>query len=527
VNTNNNQLNQMPPIPMASPPMLVQPMSQGGIAGTQRFISNNRGRILTVQQERTVPLWLTSKSAVFFFVAMIACWAAYGFMPEFTLWIIASISVVLFFYGCSSMSRSLSRTSERHFVRNVFIVGFIIRLLWVLYCYFFFNPEYYNNVYGDDADTGWYMDFGRDFADWFRGQKQISFGRLMDDWTMAVDDMGYPIWLAIVYFLTFGSSDVFIPFVVKSALGAYCAVSIYRIAKRHYGVGVGRMAALFVIFNPNMIFWCASMMKEAEMVFLCCLCVDLVDRTFTSGQKLSFKGLLPGVLVGMVLFFFRAPLAIVLFLAMFAHIVMASGKVMGAGKKIIAGLMVGVVLLIGMGDSLRTQAESIVEDVQSDKQNVNMEWRAERKGGNAYAKYASAAIFAPLIFTIPFPTFNAASSEQIIQQILSGGNYIKNILSFFVIYVIIVMLLSGEWRRHVFILAYTLGYLACLVLSSFAHSSRFHMPIWPFLLLFAALGIQMGKTTPRIRRWYPIVLAVEVVACLAWNWFKLKGRGMI
>ena len=89
------------------------------------------------------------------------------------------------------------------------------------------------------------------------------------------------------------------------------------------------------------------------------------------------------------------------------------------------------------------------------------------------------------------------------------------------------MLISGEWRKHVFILAYTLGYLASLALSNFAHSSRFHMPIWPFLMMFAAYGIQMAKANVKYRRWFTIALVAEVFICLVWNWFKLKGRGMI
>ena len=183
--------------------------------------------------------------------------------------------------------------------------------------------------------------------------------------------------------------------------------------------------------------------------------------------------------------------------------------------------------MIGIGDSMITQAEGMMDRVQSDDQKINMEWRGTRKGGNSFAKYAGAAVFAPLIFTIPFPSFNVALESQILQRQLSGGSYIKNIFSFFVIWVMITLLLSGEWRQHVFILAYTLGYLASLVLSKFAQSGRFHMPVWPFLMLFAAYGIQLAKTNPKMRKWFPIALGIEVVACLVWNWFKLKGRGMI
>jgi len=69
--------------------------------------------------------------------------------------------------------------------------------------------------------------------------------------------------------------------------------------------------------------------------------------------------------------------------------------------------------------------------------------------------------------------------------------------------------------------------LVTLVLSNFAQSSRFHMPIWPMLMLFAAYGIQMAKTHPRMRRIFPLILMVEVIICLAWNWYKLAGRGMV
>ena len=93
--------------------------------------------------ELTIPVWLTGKALVFFFVAIFACWGVFGHVPEFDLWLIASISVVLFLYGGQSMSVSWNRKRERTFVKNVFIAGLIIRLGWVLYCYFVFNPAQY------------------------------------------------------------------------------------------------------------------------------------------------------------------------------------------------------------------------------------------------------------------------------------------------------------------------------------------------------------------------------------------------
>jgi len=476
----------------------------------------------------TIPNWLIGKSIVFFFVAFGLCTFVFGYPMEFRDAFIAGISVVLFFYGGLSMSKTWERKKSKVFVRNIFVAGFAVRLLWVLYCYFIFNPNYHGNTFGITSDVEWYMPYGKAIAEWLTGDSMATFADLRAEWGGHIDDVGYPIWLAIVNILMGGESDVFMPFVFKCIASAYCSVCIYHVAKRHFGEGVARMAAIFVCVNPNMIYWCGNMFKEAEMVFLCCLCVDLVDQAFSSKKPLTFQTLLPGVLAGSGLFFFRAALAVVIFLAMGAHIVMASQRVMSTGKKVLAGVMVVVTLLVGIGDSLRSQTESMMNRVQSDSQKTNMEWRSEREDGyNTFAKYASAAVFAPLIFTIPFPSFNVAEEGQVLQRQLSGGSYIKNVLSFFVIMVMLMMLISGEWRQHVFILAYTVGYLVTLVLSEFAQSGRFHMPIWPMLMLFAAYGIQIAKKNGRMKRWYTIVLVLEVVACLAWNWYKLAGRGLI
>lgn len=476
----------------------------------------------------TIPNWLTGKSIVFFFVAMIACFAAFGYPMLFRDAFIAGLSVVLFFYGAMSMSKNWARKRDRTFVRNIFVAGLLVRLIWVFYCYFIFNPDYYGTVHGESADVEWYMPYGKAIAEWITGESRITFEELRTQWGSQIDDIGYPLWLAVIHILTDGESDVFIPFVIKAIVSAYCSICIYHVAKRHFGEGVARMAGIFVALNPNMIYWCGNMFKETEMVFLCCVFVDQTDKAVSSPKGLTIQSLLPGILAGFSLFFFRAALGAVAFAAILAHVVMASRRVMSMWKKIIAGMLAVVTLLVGMGDSLREQTKTMVDTAQTDYQQKNMEWRAERKdGGNSFAKYAGKAVFAPLIFTIPFPSFNVALESQVLQRQLSGGSYIKNIISFFVIMVMFMMLISGEWRRHVFILAYTVGYHVVLALSPFAQSGRFHMPVIPMLMLFAAYGIQIAKTNGKIKRWFPIALVLEVVICLAWNWFKLKGRGMI
>lgn len=480
-----------------------------------------------LKRENSLPNWLIERSMGFFFISLFACWLAWGYIPKYDLIFTAIISIVLFFFVGRHMSNKFSLLGEKKFLRSVFTVGFVVRILWVLYLFFIFNPRYYGNMYGSDADTGWYMDFGKNLAEWISWNSTLSLAEIIKINGAAIDDVAYPMLLGVEYLLTGGISDVLFPFFVKSILGAYCAIYAYRITKRHFGKGAARMAAIFVCLNPNIIFWCGSMMKEADMVFFCCLAVDKFDEALSSNSQLTIKSLIPGILSGFVLLFMRTTLGLALFAAVMVHVLMADKRIISRGKKIFIGVLVAVVLTITVGDQLLNQSKGYLDNVRSGGQAQNMEWRSTRVGGNSFAKYASATVFAPLIFTLPFPTFNQAYAEQYVQVQLSGGYFIKNILSFFVIIVLIQFLITGEWRKHVLLIGYTCAYLVVLVFSGFAQSGRFHMPIWPMLMIFAAHGVQLAKRDKKMRKWFMYTLYIEVFICLAWNWFKLAGRGMI
>lgn len=480
-----------------------------------------------LKREHSLPNWLIGNSIGFFFISLFTCWLAWGYVPQYDLIFTAVISIVLFFFVGKSMSNQFSLLGEKTFLRSIFTVGFVVRILWILYMFFVFNPRYYGTRFGSTADVEWFMGFGKYLSEWISGNSMHTLAEIIDINMSAIDDVAYPMILGIEYLLTGGISDVLIPYIIKSILGACCAIYAYRIAKRHFGEGAARIAAIFVCLNPNIIYWCGTMMKEAEMVFFCCLAVDKFDEALSSNSQLTIKSLLPGILSGFVLLFMRTTLGLALFAAVMVHIVLADKRIISTGKKIFMGALMVLVLSVVVGDHLIEQSKGYIEKANSDYQHKNMEWRSERVGGNSFAKYATAGVFAPLIFTIPFPTFNQAYEAQLLQIQLSGGSYIKNILSFFVIIVLIQFIISGEWRKHVFILGYTCAYLLVLVFSGFAQSGRFHMPIWPMLMIFAAYGIQLARTHKRMRKWFTYVLYMEVFVCLVWNWFKLAGRGLI
>jgi hypothetical protein len=156
---------------------------------------------------------------------------------------------------------------------------------------------------------------------------------------------------------------------------------------------------------------------------------------------------------------------------------------------------------------------------RTESQASGYEWRAET---NSFAKYASATVFAPLIFTIPFSSMVATPGQEN-QLMMNGANFIKNIMSGLTILALFLLLMRGDWRKHVLPIAVLVGYLVVLVFSNFAHSERFHFPILALELMFAAYGVT--QLTNKHKRWYVIWLIGIAVANIVWAWVKLAGRG--
>ena len=460
---------------------------------------------------------------LFFFVLILTniVWNQYALSISYIL--VSSISIILFFYGANVLTKKWGAYSPAVFIKKVFQVGLIVRLIWCLFIYYF-NIDHYGTPIGSLEDTEFYMSVAKECAESLANGSFAFLDVWFNNYDVALDDIGYPIFLGLQYLVTFNISDVVIPFIFKSILGAYSCVLIYKVAKRHFGEAVGRIAGIMCMFYPQMIYWCGGMMKEAEMVFLCCWFVERMDAVFMSKQ-LNWKALINGTLLAVSLYLFRSALGIVAFGVIFIALLLSDKTFIKGTQKIIVSIVVVLVMFLSIGGQMKSQFDVMYGKVIGDAQTENMEWRSNRKGGNEFAKYAGAAVFAPLIVTIPFPTMVAANPNQVYQMQMAGGNFIKNVISFFVIFVLFWLVFNKEWRKHAFILFFMLGYLAVLVVSGYAQSARFHMPIMPLEVLFAAYGIVILPKNKR--HWFNYALIFEFVVCIAWQWFKLKGRGLI
>ena len=436
------------------------------------------------------------------------------------LFIFGIVSVVAFFYGSFSLSKKWINLTPKSYEKKLFKVAFVIRLIYVILIYFL-NYELYGTFHeSNGGDIGFYMDTPLHAVS-LVGKYNII--ELWHSWDIQYDDMGYMLYLLCLY-LVFGDiSTVIIPLVIKAYLGALTCVFISRMATNHFGRNVGYMTGIFCALQFNMIWWCGSMMKETEMLFILVYFLSSMDEIITK-NKFSTQKIILLTLVGLSLFLFRTVLGLIAFAAILITLIMGSNRLRSASKRFLTIGLVASVLLFVMADTFSEQIESTLNAADSSYQGKNREWHSKREGGNAFAKYAGAAVFAPLIFTIPFPTMVYTQLGQEMQMQAHGGYFIKNVLSFFVIFVMFYLLKTKQWKHHLLPITFMCGYLAALVLSVFAQSGRFHLMIIPFEMMFAAYGISM--LNKKGIKWFQYALIFECVVCIAWSWFKLAGRGL-
>ena len=477
-----------------------------------------------------MPRKISNMGMITYLLAMMACTMAYSrHILDWKWWIFGMVSVFGFFYFANLQTKLWINLRPITFTKKLFWSAFVLRVVWVLVSYFLYNQWTGTPFSIGAGDELFYDEVGHYGADLIRDGNWKIYQEIVDYSNAAFSDMGYPLYLSILYWIFFDS--ILIVRIIKAALSAWTAVLVYKLAARNFGEQTGRITGVFCMLMPNLIYYCSFQLKEVEMVFLAMLFVERADFLLRKG-KLTLLPTAALMLIPLFLFMIRTTLAATLVLAFFCTLLFTTGRVVGWGKRILLIIAASVFVIV-----ILLSSTSIGQDVvamwekRGSEQRANMEWRSERKdaaGGisNAFAKYAGAAVFAPMIFTIPFPTMNEVLGQEN-QKMIHGGNFVKNILSYFIIIAMVVLLLSSDWRKYVLPLAVLCGYLVVLVFSTFAQSERFHQPILPLSLMFAAYGISIMKQYPWIKTYFSYWCVLMFIAAVAWNWFKLAGRGMI
>ena len=436
-----------------------------------------------------------------------------SYVMPFQFMLFGIVPVIVFFNYSNKLTLSWQRIKPATFTKKLFTTAVIIRVVYVIFIYFYYIemtglPHMYYP--GDEL----LYEF---VGSLLKEENPSRFRDLLKVYGISFSDSGYCWWLGFENVIL-GTHPLSYR-TVKCLLDAYTCVLIYKLAKRNFGEAAGRMAGVFCMLLPNMWYYCGLTLKETEMTFLAILFTERADFALRS-KKITISGLaLPGLIV-LVMFTFRTALGAVLVAALAGALVFTSGRQLELWKKVLLSALFAVWMFMTVGVEIIEETQELWKG-RTENQSTGYEWRAET---NSFATYASAAVFAPLIFTIPFSSMVATPGQEN-QMMMNGANFIKNIMSGLTILAMFLLLMRGDWRKHVLPIAVMMGYLVVLVFSNFAHSERFHLPVLPLEYMFAAFGVT--QLTNKHKRWYVIWLMGICVANIAWAWIKLAGRGMV
>ena len=422
--------------------------------------------------------------------------------------------VIGFFLLCSYCSKKWQDIPQKALLRNLFLCALGIRWAWTIFSYIYYQSK-----------TGMPFEFSAGDSIWYYEETMGNVhANIIDVWrylfidTNTISDSGYVFYLSLLSKIT--GYSILLPRLVNGIFSAVTVLLVYFLGKRNVGEEGGRLAAIFTCFMPNLVFYCGLHLKETMMIFLLIAFLERADFLIRSKKYNVFTIAIP-ILLAVSLFSFRTVLGVAAIFSFATALIFTQSSVVGRGKRL---------MLIGWGAlAIATFASGIIStEIQStwdDRESNQTAKRSHQTNkGNRWAKYATGTVMAPMMFVLPFPTM-VDVDEQYNQQMLSGGNYVRNFLGGFVLIAVFsAIFITKNWRNLSLIGSFVIAYLGIISASGFSNSERFLLPGLPVLLILAAYGVTLlnAKNYKYIKIWYWVV----PVMAFAWAFFKLGSRGL-
>lgn len=461
------------------------------------------------------PKIIANKGFVLYLVSLVLVNVAFmGYAMDAVWFVLGIIEVSLFFLVSNRLTKQWQDMPSKMFVRNVFWMAFLLRVVWVVFSYFFYS--YMTGIpfeYGAADSLGYHGD-----AEWLAKEPWKTTWNYLFASRSSYSDSGYCLYLTVLYRIL--GPSVFMARIIKAILSAVLCILIYRLTTRSINERVGKMATVFAMLMPNLIIYCGLHLKETEMLLLIVLFLERSDFAIRS-RKISFWNVVVPVAIAGSLFLFRTVLGVVALFSFLTALLFSPSRVLKKGRRVALVLWVVVSVVMLTGGVLFNEVEELWLN-----RNMNQEVKREQQviRGNQWAKYATGTVMAPMVLILPFSTMVDTGQEN--QMVLHGGNYVRNFMGVFVLVSLFSALFRKKnWRDFALIGSFVIGYLGVISMSGFANSERFLLPGLPCLIIFWAYGISLldAKSYRFVRVWYYIVPIME----MGWAFFKIGSRGLL
>ena len=432
-------------------------------------------------------------------------------------WMLWGIGEVLFFFVLTTVFYPRWKNDEpKKFWRKVFWVALAIRLLYIVFSYFYF--EYTVGFHFDGpGDAVGYYNRSVGLSKYIRKGDFKFVVNYLKGYSMGFSDHGYLIWLTFLHTL-FGRG-VLVARVFKALMSAYLCIVVYKLSSRTFGERTGRLAAVMCVFMPILIQLTGMHIKEMEMIFLSILALERMDYLIRSKKYTFWNILFPILLIGLC-FGFRTVIGMCLIFAFLVFVILSPINLVNRKSKIITLSITATVFLIFLFTVVGSEMKIIYRLNFSGTDYMAKKYESI---GLQHAEMAKSKYLFPGAFVLPLSPMVEESPDH--NKMIHGSTYVKNFLAFFAMLAIVIAIRQKKWRDFSLIGAYELSYLAIIMFTFTSNSERFHEPAIPLILVMAAYAMTHLRRKDLIL--FYVYCGLLFVALFVWNWLKLAARGMI
>lgn len=432
-------------------------------------------------------------------------------------WMLWGIGEVLFFFVLTTVFYPRWKNDKpKVFCHKVFWIALAIRLLYVVFSYYYF----YNHAGGPFEGSGDEVGYYTRSALLSKYIRKGDFGFVFDflkGYSLGFSDHGYLIWLTFIH--TIFGRKVWVARIFKALMSAYLCIVVHRLSSRTFGERTGRLAAVMCVFMPLFIQLTGSHIKEMEMIFLSILALERMDYLIRSKKYTLWNILFPILLIGMS-FGFRTVIGMCLIFAFLVFVILSPNHLVNRKGKIVALSTTLVVFLVFLFTVIGSEMKIVY---MLNFSGTDYLARKYESLGLKYSELSKSKYLFPGAFVLPLsPMVDEAPDHN---KMFHGTIFIKNFLAFFAMLSIVIAIRQKKCRDFSLIGAYELSYLAIVMFTFTSNSERYHQPAVPLILVMAAYA--MTHLRRKDLTLFYIYCGLLFVALFAWNWIKLAARGMV
>lgn len=432
-------------------------------------------------------------------------------------WVLWGIGEVLFFFVFTTIFYPRWKNDEpKVFWHKVFWIALAIRLLYVVFSYYYF----YNRIGGPFEGSGDEVGYYTRSALLSKYIRKGDFRFVVDflkGYSLGFSDHGYLIWLTFIH--TIFGRKVWVARIFKALMSAYLCIVVHKLSSRTFGERTGRLAAVMCVFMPLFIQLTGSHTKEMEMIFLSIFALERMDYLIRSKKYTLWNILFPILLIGMS-FGFRTVIGMCLIFAFLVFVILSPNHLVNRKGKIIALSTTLVVFLVFLFTVIGSEMKIVY---MLNFSGTDYLARKYASLGLKYSELSKSKYLFPGAFVLPLsPMVDVAPDHN---KMFHGTMFIKNFLAFFAMLSIVIAIRQKKCRDFSLIGAYELSYLAIVVFTFTSNSERYHQPAVPLILVMAAYA--MTHLRRKDLTLFYIYCGLLFVALFAWNWIKLAARGMV